>query len=356
MTTLLSVVVPTRNRADFVRRLLQYHVDQRIDCALIIADDGDEQSRDENAKSVAAAASKIQVEFRPFDQPVDLATKIGLVLNGIETEFTALGADDDFFAAQGLEQACKWLQANPDYSIAHGTSWVFEVAGGGVHGRLNDLQPYRQASLHQPTATQRFLAHLAGYATTWYSVGRTSQLRSNWERSYSLDPNCLGEFVPSLLGISMGKAKCLPQTYMLRQSHNRRVSVQHGRDWLSTRGTPAFDDQLARAKHCLADCIARVDDLPSSFVEQLVNSALDEFIEMRAQRAMRQRENRERTSRLAAVPFAKALYHDLLAKRRRRALTSHTLLDPHSTAGRDFKPIHEAIASSSSTSDFSDLV
>ena len=225
MSDLLTIVVPTGRRPEFLARWLRYAAEVAFPWLLIIVDDGGGDSIRETKVLIEQFSKKLKLELIAHENRVDLVEKIGNALDSVRTPFAVLGVDDDFFTPEGLQAAVAWLQAHDDYSIAHGSSVVFHLNDALVHGELENMVPYKQSTCEQGTAAERLLYHLDSFATTWYSVERTNKLREHWQSAAPARRLAIRELLPSCLSIIDGKSKRLPAFYMARQGHALRVSA-----------------------------------------------------------------------------------------------------------------------------------
>lgn len=252
----LTIVVPTRRRGAFVGRLLRYWA--HIGCAwpIILADEGAPEDREASAAVVGEHAARLTLLHLFNVGPCDFVTKVYDALARVTTPYVVLGADDDFFSPAGLAAAVNWLEAHGDYSVAHGRSIGFHVAGAdGVHGRMHTLYRYPQSSVEQETALARLEAHLRNYCTTWYSVQRTAQVVENYRLLKTLDVDVrFCELLPSYLAVARGKGKKLPEFYMARQMHQQQGSSTMSETWFDWVVSPGF----ARQYEAFCDAVLRV--------------------------------------------------------------------------------------------------
>ncbi len=239
---------------------------------------------------------------------MDLVEKIGRALDSVRTPFAVLGADDDFFSREGLEAAAAWLQAHEDFSIAHGPSVVFHLRDALVHGELENIVPYRQSSNELATASERLLYHLDNYATTWYSVERTSGLREHWQSAAKLQIDLrFGEFLPSCLSVIEGKSKCLQSFYMARQGHALRVSVDGAGkefEWVSG---PTWSKQYSAVRDCLAEALASADRVALETARATVQRGFHNLVVRRLSKQLTQGSPRRGRDFLKRIPGMQSL-------------------------------------------------
>jgi glycosyltransferase domain-containing protein len=254
---MLTIVVPTRRRRDFLRRLLQYWASVRPQWPIIIADQGTAADQEATSELVREYLSSLAIAHLFQPDTCDFMEKIWNALTTVNTPYVVLGADDDFFSPHGLAAAVDWLEAHPDYVAAHGRSVAFHVSGERVvYGRMHQVNPYRQSSVEQETPAARVQAHFEKYSTTWYSVHRTEQLRETFERckGFLLDPR-FRELLASFLSVAQGKVRKLPEFYMARQGHAHQVSSVDSPQWLEWLTSARFAEQFEYFCDSIVDAI-----------------------------------------------------------------------------------------------------
>ena len=243
---MLTIVVPTGGRGEFLVRMLRYAAHLRFPWTIIIADDGSEVDRQATARMVQEFSGALSLVHQQYPQKIELVAKIGRALDVVKTPFAVLGADDDFFLPQGLHAAVDWLQKNPDYSLAHGSAVVFHLKSGLVHGELELVAPYRAARLR--TTDSHRAVKISSQAILDHVVlrGRTEHLCYNWQTAAGLKLDLrFGEIVPSALSVIQGKVKLLPCFFMARQGHDLRVSESYAGKELKWVSNPTWVEQDA---------------------------------------------------------------------------------------------------------------
>lgn len=272
---LLTIVVPTRDRAEFLERMIGYYDTQRTPWKLVIADSSTTNSR--IAEPAAWGPGRnLDLIVRHYEPSVDFLEKLSDALAAVETPYTVLAADDDFLVTAGLERALRFLERHCDYAIASGVGATFSTKTGGVYGAVESVGRYEQRSIEHATASARLLDHLRNYSTTMYSVQRTEHMKDHVRRSSGrgLDYVFM-ELLPSCLSVVRGKAKKLPQLHMVRQRHAGATSTQdllHRQpiEWLAQ---PSWATQYRVCQEVLAEMLERQDGLEPAKATQLVGEA-----------------------------------------------------------------------------------
>lgn len=112
---LVSVIIPTFNRSEYITRAAKSVLDQSFkDLELLIVDDG---STDETGKIIESLGDpRIRYFFQP-NQGVSRARNLGI--NNSRGNFISFLDSDDEWLPRKLEQQLESLESHPEYRIVH---------------------------------------------------------------------------------------------------------------------------------------------------------------------------------------------------------------------------------------------
>lgn len=230
----LTMIIPTRNRYDRLKRLLTYLRAHACTARLMILDSSSSAppGGDELEQLLMECGAAIRLTYDADQPPLE---KMLDGLARVHTPYVVLCADDDFLIPSALKAAVDVLVARPEVSLVHGQSCMLHV----VDGAIQWVDPYPQCHLLQSTAAERLQAHFRRYTVTFYSMHRIEALRRNFELvcGAKLDWHTWGELALSALAVIQGKALALPQLYMIREGHAGMNSAAIVRE----RGLDPFD-------------------------------------------------------------------------------------------------------------------
>ena len=262
-----TIIIPTRNRPAFFRRLLKYLSSVRCPLPILVTDSSDEQHLSEMQSVLDAYAGSLKIATIHFPPHLDFPEKIMCSLEWVETPFVTLSADDDFVRPAAIEQCAAFLSSNPDYSLAHGHAVIFNLkdSTNPYYGKINYLGMYNQSQHEDSSGLERLRRHCFQYNTTFYSTHRTSIMKQIWKEAPRTDLE-FREIIPSFLSLALGKAKKLDVLYMMRQSHGGSDSrfTPDPLDWMATKD---FSEQFHRLRKVLVDCLK--SELQGTAEEQL---------------------------------------------------------------------------------------
>lgn len=247
-----TIVIPTRNRLGFLRRLLSYLSLVRCQPAILISDSSDEKFYDELHSIIELYYSTLNITFIHLPPALEFPEKIFCSLEWVTTPFVTLNADDDFIVPTAVENCAAYLESNPDYALAHGHALIFNLknANNAYYGDINYLGVYDQAEYQDVSALKRLQQHAANYQTTFYSTHRLAVMKKIWSVSTKTDLR-FRELIPTFYSAILGKSKKMDQLYMVRQSH----SISDSRalpDPLSWMASEFYSEQFLRMQNILA--------------------------------------------------------------------------------------------------------
>lgn len=275
---LLTIVIPTKNRTTFLERLLNYYVATGLKYKIIIADSSENEHLIYNKNTIQKVDSELNISHEIYNTNIDVKEKIFLSLSKVTTPYVVLGADDDFFVPNTLDLAVDFLQRNPDFSVVGGEPLIFYLNSSNSHGKIKYLGGYPQKSIEDNNPATRLSDHLLHYASTWYFVHRTKQLREYWDflNAKKFDFFFL-EQIPSCLSIIDGKLKKLDNLYMVRQyGAPSTYNVEDSKiEWASD---PSCESQYILFREKLCEYLLMNCDIDLNDAKKVVNKSFLLFI------------------------------------------------------------------------------
>src|SRR5262245_32288545 len=110
----LTVVLPTYNRVELLRRALDHYASQRLAARFIVADSSSEPHLAANKAVIEALRPRLAVEHIVYPSDIVQIVKMRDAVYRVATPYVVMAADDDFFTVAGLERAVEFLTAHPD--------------------------------------------------------------------------------------------------------------------------------------------------------------------------------------------------------------------------------------------------
>ncbi len=131
----LTLCIPTKNRSEFLSRLLHYYENTNYQHWIFIGDASNTSHYEATQQTIKSLEGKLKV--RHFEHTgMDIVQSFDSFKHLFSTPFSAFCSDDDFVLTQGIEKCIRFMEDNPDYSAAHGKGIVFFLITADHMARL----------------------------------------------------------------------------------------------------------------------------------------------------------------------------------------------------------------------------
>lgn len=346
---MITLLIPTMNRSDFLIRLLHYYGDLGFQGCICIGDSSDTVHVERTRKVIKVLQGKLSIVYREYPRLND-ARCLQQLLDFVSTPYAAYVADDDFLTPAALEQCARFLDGHPDYSAAHGVAALISLQSSGAYGQVVGASRYRQLVIEAESASQRLLNYLSNYWVALFSVHRIESWRVMY-RDISLleDRSFGGELLPCCLSVIQGKVKELDCFYLVRQGHEQRYLLPDTYDWITS---PNWLPSHQVFRDSLAEELVRQDGISMDEARDVVKQAFWSYLakglnkkwQSRYSQASADARNRWRQA-ARAIPGARRIWRLLysLKPKAHDEFSLPALLDPSSPYHADFMPIYRAV-------------
>lgn len=345
---MISLIIPTMNRPDFLIRLLRYYRDIGFPGYICIGDSSDAAHIEPTKRAVEALQGKLNIIYREYPD-YNISMAISHLIDLVSTRYAAFVADDDFLVPAALEQCAMFLDNHPDYVAAHGVGVGLGLKSSGAYGQVAWASHYQQPVIDGDSASQRLLAHLSNYAVTLFSVHRIESWREMYQDISSLKDDTFAlELLPCCRSVIQGKVKELDCFYLVRQSHNQRYLLPEIPDWISS---PHWLPSYQVFRGCLAKKLMQLDGIGIEKAQEIVDQAFQSYLtNLLGKPVGKPTLGHSVLSYLREVagilPGARQVWRALRslnsAGRKRESLLA-TLLLPSSPYHADFMPVYQAL-------------
>ena len=218
----VAILIPTKNRLDFVIRTIHYYVSINSPHPLFIGDASSESSEE---LVIKAAENKIDVYYFHWENLNDRKTMLKLAEKANATNissYCAYHGDDDFFVSKSLSMCAEFLSENTSYATAQGHAFSFELIEDGPYGELKDIGIYwNENELKGETALERLKEISVNYWVPIFSVHCIENFIDDMSNGIDsvIDRN-FGEYANSLTIAMRGKSKFIDCLYLARHTHS----------------------------------------------------------------------------------------------------------------------------------------
>ena len=168
---MLGIVTHTKNRSEFVIRLLYYYARVRSPYTIYIGDSSEEEHIKKTKAVIDKLKDRIKVIYRLYPGK-DGPTTLNKLLEIIEEKYVAYIGDDDYLVPNSLEKGISFLETHPEYSSAHGRGIAFSLDRKGAYGNIESLGEYQLKDNELETSSERLMLYLfegwnLGFSINW---------------------------------------------------------------------------------------------------------------------------------------------------------------------------------------------
>ena len=176
----ISLVVVTRDRFPYLRRLLDYYAEHRYRGPILVADASVRNSEIEAAGLRARFANRLDLNLTTYPAGTSVQDRMHSEILKVCTPFMTWVGDDDFLVPAALEKAAQRLSDDPGCSAVVGNALLFEVEGDEARGRILRIGPYAQYGYAGTSPWLRLLSYIENPCALTFAVRRTIFARELW--------------------------------------------------------------------------------------------------------------------------------------------------------------------------------
>lgn len=274
---MLSVILPTMNRVDFVIRQLKFYCLTGFKYKIYIADSSDIKEY----KRLICEVSKLgmdAVEVVRCESMTCYQATSYILDNYITTKYSVWIGDDDFLILDGIEKSIQFLENNDGYVCCHGKCYAVQTYNDKLYGKINQISRYYQAELHDEGLVERVLRYSECASVSLFAVHRTETFKAMYKGSKSIDDRTFSsEILPLFIGVAMGKYKEIDALSMIRHVHAGRYYMQPFMDWIFSGDWLMY---YARFKDCFVEIVCEVDsEITKTVASNLSDMMIGKYIQ-----------------------------------------------------------------------------
>lgn len=346
----VGIVIPTKDRPEFVSRLLDYYSSLASPHPIYLAD----SSTLENVKlirdKIKKLEDKVKVHYQFYPPGDTIQCFIG-ALRAVKEKYACYIGDDDFQVPSTLTECTNFLENNPDYSSAIGLSLTFKIADNSAYGEPSEIRDYPRISIEGNTAAERMASFLGPRpAPTINSVCRTKDLLESFEKSVHIkDMSFKGELLPSIFILINGKLNVMDKVGFVRQIHSSHYKLPDFFDWLTGND---WQNSFTSFQTIVVSELVIKDKIPQSVAKQYFKKAFWNFLSSLLQKYEAEFSQRRwsgnspkglRAFLVLNFPFMKKLRYNFLRYYLGRVRLSYEVEQPTSPYYADFEPIRKLL-------------
>ena len=340
---IVGIVIPTKNRSNFVIQQIRYHASLNSSHVLYIGDSSDEEHAQKTLAVIEELKGKVNVVYQAYPNlNGELAQK--KLVNIVKEKYVIYSGDDDTFIPDSLTECAAFLENNPDYSTVHGGVSILlssEINAG--QPRIQSASPYQLKSNNLPLGNQRLVYFLENYWVTQFAVHRTLEYRVAVAVFDDLPDRSYTELICGCASMIQGKAKALNRLYMVRQIHPQRNTLLKSIEWIIS---PNWQPSFMSFHDKLTELLVEKEGLSLEKSSEIVKKAWLGYLRT----VFIKRYNRKSALRqqIKKIPLLESAYKHLKKNlpNAHKKITLEGLLNPNNIYHKDFMPVYNIISSS----------
>ena len=218
----LTIWIPTKNRPDFLLRLMKYYKNTGFRGYLFIGDSSEGECLEKNKETIKNYNSFLQINYCEFPD-LTMGHVSAKLVPQIETEFSSFLADDDLISTSSIDSCVQYLIDHEAVSGANGKSILFEVESGKAFGEIKGTHVYSLPHVLNSTGQDRLANIISDMKCMNMCIHRTSNQKVIFEKVGKLAPlhSCYvyEELISCIVMSIRGKIVQLPHLFLCRQGH-----------------------------------------------------------------------------------------------------------------------------------------
>lgn len=206
MQNMLTLVIPTHNRAPVLAALLAYLKSTGSEWRVLVLDSSHPDIMAVNRAN--ASQSGLNIELLDLTAADTIVEKWRLGIRNVQTPYCLICADDDLILVEGVRHCLELMEQERSASVVQGYSFSFLPLPDG-NMELNNVA-YFTPSITQPTPLERVAQQFQQYQATVYGLYRTPVLQHIMEDISGLTAILSRELLWSALSVVQGAVIRVP--------------------------------------------------------------------------------------------------------------------------------------------------
>ena len=229
----LTILLLVKDRFDFSKRWLGYAALTHQKFPIVVADGSSEDGLRHEVEKVSSLLDIKYIYPGPDLSISDFILKTIIALKTVQTKFTFMASDDDFYFSDALEKSLIFLDSKADFVLCNGGALDFGLSvrptsRNSIFGEIRYVRKLGQYnSFLEEDPFKRVLHYRKTNRSYWHSVIATKSLLRSWEIAAELKLtryDTLEDFL-NLYWLTQGKSMNLEnETLLFHQVHNNMIS------------------------------------------------------------------------------------------------------------------------------------
>lgn len=347
----VGIVIPTKNRPDFIIRQLKYYASLDSPHPVYIADSSDANEAARIKTKVEELKNKINIEYYPYP-PGDVVKCLIFLLSKVKEKYVCSIGDDDFRVPNTLTACVEFLENNTEYEFAAGQTMTIRVADNKAYGKITSIHDYPKYPLESDKASERLIEFMGPHISSVIaSVIKTENLIKYYNSAWAYkDDNYRGEIIPSCLMVINGKFKVIDKIDLIRQIHESHFKIDDIFDQITGNNWP---ETYQQSKNDLISALIQKDSISHEQGERVVKTAFWSYLAYLLTRFYKSyavsvgpqspKKVKFKTRLASAFPVLRKIYKKISPLFGKKPPRHYEVLQPNSKYYKDFQSITSSI-------------
>jgi glycosyltransferase domain-containing protein len=278
----LSIVIPTKDRPDFLKRQLNYYAQQKLPYTIYIGDSSDEQQFLENQKNISTFSDQLKIVYKDF-RGVRLDPTLYQLISFVKTPYLVFVGDDDLLIPTALSKAIEFLDEHPDYGMVSGDRIQLFTSNQEAHTKILNINFVIAGQDESNSAAERLWNMVSNFWDPIFSVMRKEVLYNALKASIEIEKNQeVFSFTQYTLCAIQSKYKKIKGLAMVFNSHEsgRPLKVYDG--FMSPDGL----SNLLKTHEIFTEYLMKIDGLSKDKASEASHQAWLRYIEIFARKKL----------------------------------------------------------------------
>lgn len=241
MNSELTLIIATRNRPHFLKKVLGYYRKTKLPHLLFLSDASDPEIFDEMSDWLRTSGKGLNVIHQAFPQDLGVHATWAKVLEEVRTPYVIGSGDDDFLVPSAMERCIRFLDVHPDYSMASGFALWPTVQPKGENGfEIESVQAGIYRSIEEEKGAQRLLNCFNPWAPNTLTFQRTAQMKETLQEAVRRNLDC-DRFSDFFCEIAINGANVIKGKEKKFDNFLSMVMLKHNQRFHRTRAVSIFE-------------------------------------------------------------------------------------------------------------------
>ena len=198
MTEQLTIMIPTKDKPEYLKRALEYYEKEEFKGTILIGD---------SSTPPLELDYNLNIDCNYYPPSMLVGAVWAEMVKRVNTPYIVSAGDDDFIILKGARECVYFLDNNPEFLASYGMRINFKTVNDTPRGEIE-----RTIAFHMPdytgTPEQRWELYLQNGRSTMFFITRSEVVKELYD-GCSGTPYVVDEFLPCSRMMLMGKCQPL---------------------------------------------------------------------------------------------------------------------------------------------------